>query len=166
MSVWVLGIVMLRRNPFEIGTEILMHTFQQIARQTAQINLITKFRGDDQLPQPLIAGSLPVFKAQCNVDSLLIVTEPYALYWVMVCGALARQVSPVIPVARLYRGHSPYAISCESFNSLLRPRNVVRAKGWYSILLRQGDSMVFKKYSQMKLQMKRVALQKMNRQAK
>jgi hypothetical protein len=32
-------------------------------------------------------------------------------------------------------------------------------------LLRQGDAKVFKKYSQMKLQMKREALQKLNRQA-
>ena len=32
-------------------------------------------------------------------------------------------------------------------------------------LLRQGDAQVFKKYSQMKLQMKREALQKMNRRA-
>ena len=32
-------------------------------------------------------------------------------------------------------------------------------------LLRQGDAMVFKKYSQMKLQMKREALQKLNRKA-
>ncbi len=32
-------------------------------------------------------------------------------------------------------------------------------------LLRQGDSQVFKKYSQMKLQMQREALEKMNRQA-
>ena len=32
-------------------------------------------------------------------------------------------------------------------------------------LLRQGDAKVFKKYSQMKLQMKRVALTKLNRQA-
>jgi hypothetical protein len=32
-------------------------------------------------------------------------------------------------------------------------------------LLRQGDAKVFKKYSQMKLQMKREALQKINRQA-
>jgi hypothetical protein len=31
--------------------------------------------------------------------------------------------------------------------------------------LRQGDSKVFKKYSQMKLQMKREALQKLNRTA-
>jgi len=32
-------------------------------------------------------------------------------------------------------------------------------------MLRQGDSQVFKKYSQMKLQMKREALEKLNRQA-
>jgi hypothetical protein len=32
-------------------------------------------------------------------------------------------------------------------------------------LLRQGDAKVFKKYSQMKLQMKREALQKLNRAA-
>ncbi len=33
------------------------------------------------------------------------------------------------------------------------------------VALRQGDTKVFKKYSQMKLQMKREALEKMNRQA-
>jgi len=32
-------------------------------------------------------------------------------------------------------------------------------------LLRQGDSHIFKKYSQMKLQMKREALEKINRRA-
>src|SRR5580658_9986771 len=32
-------------------------------------------------------------------------------------------------------------------------------------MLRQGDSQLFKKYSQVKLQMKREALQKLNRQA-
>ena len=39
------------------------------------------------------------------------------------------------------------------------------ADEWVTQLLRQGDSMVFKKYSQMKLQMKREALQKLNRRA-
>jgi len=39
------------------------------------------------------------------------------------------------------------------------------ADEWVTQLLRQGDSRVFKKYSQMKLQMKREALQKMSRQA-
>jgi hypothetical protein len=36
---------------------------------------------------------------------------------------------------------------------------------WVTQLLRQGDAKVFKKYSQMKLQMKREALLKLNRRA-
>ena len=39
------------------------------------------------------------------------------------------------------------------------------ADEWVTQLLRQGDSQVFKKYSQMKLQMKREALEKLERQA-
>ena len=39
------------------------------------------------------------------------------------------------------------------------------ADEWVTQLLRQGDAKVFKKYSQMKLQMKREALLKINRQA-
>jgi hypothetical protein len=39
------------------------------------------------------------------------------------------------------------------------------ADEWVAQLLRQGDAKVFKKYSQMKLPMKREALEKMNRQA-
>jgi integrase len=39
------------------------------------------------------------------------------------------------------------------------------ADEWVRQLLRQGDAKVFKKYSQMKLQMKREALVKLNRMA-
>jgi hypothetical protein len=39
------------------------------------------------------------------------------------------------------------------------------ADEWVTQRLRQGDAKVFKKYSQMKLQMKREALFKLNRQA-
>ncbi len=39
------------------------------------------------------------------------------------------------------------------------------ADEWVTPLLRQGDAKVFKKYSQMKLQMKREVLQKMDRKA-
>ena len=39
------------------------------------------------------------------------------------------------------------------------------ADEWVTQLLCQGDAKVFKKYSQMKLQMKREALQKLNRSA-
>ena len=39
------------------------------------------------------------------------------------------------------------------------------ADEWVTQLLRQGDAKVFKNYSQMNLQMKREALEKMNRLA-
>jgi hypothetical protein len=39
------------------------------------------------------------------------------------------------------------------------------ADEWITQLLRQGDAKVFKKYSQMQLQMKREALAKLNRKA-
>jgi hypothetical protein len=39
------------------------------------------------------------------------------------------------------------------------------ADEWVTQMLRQSDAQVFKKYSQMKLQMKREALNKVNRQA-
>ena len=39
------------------------------------------------------------------------------------------------------------------------------ADEWVTQMLRQGDAKVFKKYSQMKRQMKREALEKINRQA-
>ncbi|MGA8145771.1 MAG: hypothetical protein WB987_17940, partial [Candidatus Acidiferrales bacterium] len=39
------------------------------------------------------------------------------------------------------------------------------ADEWVTQLLRQSDAQVFKKYSQMKLRMKREALEKLNRRA-
>ena len=46
-----------------------------------------------------------------------------------------------------------------------RARGVAAGDEWVTQLLRQGDAKVFKKYSQMKLQMKREALAKLNRKA-
>jgi hypothetical protein len=58
------------------------------------------------------------------------------------CGARGRRL---IPLARLSAGGV--------------------ADEWVTRMLRQGDAKVFKKYSQMKLQMKRKALERINRQA-
>jgi hypothetical protein len=60
-----------------------------------------------------------------------------------------------VPYFRIYDLRSTYA------NRL----NAGGVDEWVTQLLRQGDAEVFKKYSQMKLQMKREALEKMNRQA-
>jgi integrase len=61
-----------------------------------------------------------------------------------------------VPYFRIYDLRSTYATRLSAGGV---------ADEWVTHLLRQGDAKVFKKYSQMKLQMKREALQKLNRQA-
>lgn len=61
-----------------------------------------------------------------------------------------------IPYFRIYDLRSTYATRLSAGGV---------ADEWVTQLLRQGDAQVFKRYSQMKLQMKREALEKMNRHA-
>lgn len=61
-----------------------------------------------------------------------------------------------VPYFRIYDLRSTYATRLSAGGV---------ADEWVTQLLRQGDAKVFKKYSQMKLQMKREALQKLNRTA-
>jgi integrase len=61
-----------------------------------------------------------------------------------------------IPYFRLYDLRSTYATRLSAGGV---------ADEWVIQMLRQGDSQVFKRYSQMKLQMKREALDKINRMA-
>jgi integrase len=61
-----------------------------------------------------------------------------------------------IPYFRIYDLRSTYATRLSAGGV---------ANEWVTQMLRQGDAKVFKKYSQMKLQMKREALKKINRQA-
>ena len=61
-----------------------------------------------------------------------------------------------VPYFRIYDLRSTYATQLSAGGV---------ADEWVTPLLRQGEAKVFKKYSQMKLQMKREALIKLNRQA-
>jgi hypothetical protein len=61
-----------------------------------------------------------------------------------------------VPYFRIYDLRSTYATRLSAGGV---------ADEWVTQLLRQGDSQVFKKYSQMKLTMKREALEKLNRLA-
>ncbi|HET6929167.1 MAG TPA: tyrosine-type recombinase/integrase [Candidatus Acidoferrum sp.] len=61
-----------------------------------------------------------------------------------------------IPYFRIYDLRSAYATRLSAGGV---------ADEWVTQLLRQGDAQVFKKYSQMKLRMKREALEKLNRRA-
>jgi integrase len=61
-----------------------------------------------------------------------------------------------VPYFRIYDLRSTYATRLSAGGV---------ADEWVTQMLRQSDAQVFKKYSQMKLQMKREALNKLNRQA-
>ena len=61
-----------------------------------------------------------------------------------------------VPYFRIYDLRSTYATRLSAGGV---------ADEWVTQMLRQGDAQVFKKYSQMKLQMKREALDKINRRA-
>jgi integrase len=61
-----------------------------------------------------------------------------------------------VPYFRIYDLRSTYATRLSAGGV---------ADEWVTQMLRQGDAQVFKKYSQMKLQMKREALEKLNRHA-
>jgi integrase len=61
-----------------------------------------------------------------------------------------------VPYFRIYDLRSTYATRLSAGGV---------ADDWVTQMLRQGDAKVFKKYSQMKLQLKREALEKINRQA-
>jgi integrase len=61
-----------------------------------------------------------------------------------------------VPYFRIYDLRSTYATRLSAGGV---------ADEWVTQMLRQSDAQVFKKYSQMKLQMKREALEKLNRRA-
>ncbi|MGB6947112.1 MAG: hypothetical protein WBE37_32235 [Bryobacteraceae bacterium] len=61
-----------------------------------------------------------------------------------------------VPCFRIYDLRSTYATRLSAGGV---------ADEWVTQMLRQGDARVFKKYSQMKLQMKREALAQLNRRA-
>src|SRR5215472_10458417 len=71
-------------------------------------------------------------------------------------GPMSRLRRAKIPHFRIYDLRSTYATRLSAGGV---------ADEWLTQLLRQGDAKVFEKYSQMKLQMKRQALVKLNRMA-
>ena len=85
----------------------------------------------------------------------------------------ARGVSGIsaIPLGVLESGIQTVAFTKSTWSFLMGVTYATRlsaggvADEWVTQLLRQGDAKVFKKYSQMKLQMKREALEKLNRRA-
>jgi integrase len=91
------------------------------------------------------------FNAVCHCEACLFLdVKSFKTAW------RATLLRAKLPYFRIYDLRSTYA-------TRLRAGGV--ADEWVTQLLRQGDAQVFKKYSQMKLQMKREALGQLNRQA-
>lgn len=48
-------------NPFELNVQVLLHPAHQVAREARQVEALSEFRRDDDLPQARILGRLPAF---------------------------------------------------------------------------------------------------------
>jgi hypothetical protein len=94
MEVWVLCVVMRDRDPFEIGSEIVLHLSSQIARQPLQINPVAELRRKYYLPDSLVPCRLPAFEFADNVEAVQIMVKP-RLDCLGINRALAGQIAPV-----------------------------------------------------------------------
>ena len=89
----VLRVVVLHRNPFQLGSKILLHSFDQTTRQTRQVYPITELRRDNEFEHSLVSCALPALELPGNVDSVVLSIETHGLRVVFEGGALARQVT-------------------------------------------------------------------------
>jgi len=71
VNVRVIGIEVRYRNPFEVGIKIPCHALRQVASQPDQVNLVSKLRRQDELPQAFIAGGLPLVETSGDIETSL-----------------------------------------------------------------------------------------------
>jgi integrase len=157
------------RNVIRIITETGLRVYKELApMKKEQVDLANKvvFIADSKTPTgvaevPLTEIAAEAFQSQIELagpgpwlfPSAKKPTEPQATFkktW----ERTLRKAG--IPYFRLYDLRSTYATRLSAGGV---------ADEWVTQLLRQTDAKVFKKYSQMKLQMKREALTKLNRKA-
>ena len=101
------------------------------------------FRGQLRLSGPAVRICFPAMRTRADINDI---ENPWH--------ATLRRAK--MPYFRIYDLRSTYATRLSAGGV---------ADEWVTQMLRQGDAQVFKKYSQMKLQMKREALEKLNRRA-
>jgi integrase len=157
------------RNVIRIITETGLRVYKELApMRKDQVDLVNKYVWipDSKTPNgiaevPLTEIALEAFRDQLSISGdgpWLFPNDPnparYQRSFKKVWSSTLRKAG--IRYFRLYDLRSTYATRLSAGGV---------ADEWVTQLLRQGDSKVFKKYSQMKLQMKREALEKLNRQA-
>src|SRR5438067_1161126 len=157
------------RNVIRIITETGLRVYKELASmKKEQVDLANRvvFIADSKTPTgvaevPLTDIAVEAFRSQIEVagpgpwlfPSSKKPAEPQATFKKTWDRAL-RKAS--VPYFRLFDLRSAYATRLSAGGV---------ADEWVTQLLRQTDAKVFKKYSQMKLQMKREALAKLNRKA-
>ena len=137
----------MKKDQVDIGNAVVWISDSKTPNGVAEVPL-TELAVAALREQMEIAGSGPyVFPSDANSDGHQLT---FKTAW---AAALRRSK---VPYFRIYDLRSTYATRLSAGGV---------ADEWVTQLLRQGDAKVFKKYSQMKLQMKREALQKLHRHA-
>ena len=55
-------------NPFQRRAQVLLHSAEKIAGESAEVGAFAEFRGDYHLEKPLVAGRLPAAQYLCDFD--------------------------------------------------------------------------------------------------
>ena len=71
----VLRVVVLHGNPCQFGSKVLLHPFDQTARQARQVYPITELRRDNEFKHSLVSCALPALELPGNVDSVVLSIE-------------------------------------------------------------------------------------------
>ena len=72
----MLRIEMCYSHPFDRSAEIGLDTAHYVSREALQIETLTEFRRDYQLPQPWVAAILPCEELRCYIDANCFRGEP------------------------------------------------------------------------------------------
>ena len=72
----MLRIEMRDSHPFDRGAEIGLDPAHYVSREALQIETLTEFRGDYQLPQPWVAALLPCEELRSYIDANCFRGEP------------------------------------------------------------------------------------------
>jgi len=136
----------MKRDQVDLGNAILWIPDSKTSNGIAEVPLTEVALEAVRAQLRLVGGSLYLFPSDND--------KGHQTTFKTVWAATLRRAK--VPYFRIYDLRSTYATRLSAGGV---------ADEWVTQLLRQGDAKVFKKYSQMKLQMKREALQKLNRSA-
>src|SRR5579875_9029 len=127
MEARLVGVVMIDCDPFKPGSEVLLHSADQLANMIAKIEAVGVFRRDDEAPHQLVAAPFPRPHGRDQVDSLARRVEAKALCELLLRSRtreVLRVRSPraASAVARERRlDHAPASVSTKFASAALAP---------------------------------------------